>query len=208
LIALDVSEMRKRLRLTVVAVVALLLSTVGVLVGRSMWQQRKQDVLQKGLEFLPGVSQHIRDFHRVKVQDGRKVWEVSAQDAQYVDEEKMVVVRDAMMQLFLKDGRSVGLKGAEARIALEGREITRIDLSGEIQMTLADYTVRTDRATYDHRQGLISAPGPVEIAGQALHLHGDRMQVEVETQRLTLQQQVTTRLEPALLPRGGDDAPL
>jgi LPS export ABC transporter protein LptC len=199
--------MRKRLRLTVIGLVVLLLATVGGLVGRSLWQQNKRDAVRKGLEYLPGVSQHMQDFHRVKIQDGRKVWEVSAQDAQYFEEDKTVVVRDAMMQLFTKDNRVVGLKGSEARITLDGREVSRIDLSGDIQVTLADYVVRTEHATYDHDRELISAPGAVEISGRGVLLRGDRMEVEVQPQRLILRHNVSMRLEPALLKQGGSDAP-
>ena len=186
----------------------LLLCGVGALVGRSLWQQSKDDVVKAGLEFLPGVSQHIQDFHRVKVVDGRKVWEVSAQDAQYVDEEKTVVVRDAKMQLFLKDGRSVGLSGAEARIVLEGREVARVELNGDIQVTLADYVVRTEHATYDQSRQVISAPGAVEISGHAVQLHGDRMEVEVPAERLVLSHNVAMRVQPALLKQGDHEAPL
>ncbi|HXQ21180.1 MAG TPA: LPS export ABC transporter periplasmic protein LptC, partial [Candidatus Acidoferrales bacterium] len=187
--------MRKRLRLVMISIVVLLLAAVGGLVGRSLWQQGQQDAAQKGLEFLPGVAQHIQDFHRVKVQDGRKVWEVSAQDAQYFEEDKAVVVRDAMMQLFTKDGRVVGLKGSEARITLDGRDVSRVDLSGDIQVTLADYIVRTDRATYDYSRELISTPGAVEISGRGVQLHGDRMEVQVRPERVTLLQNVSMRLE-------------
>src|SRR3990172_1935015 len=113
--------MRKRLHLIVMASVTLLLASVALLVGRSLWQQRKRDLMQHAVELLPGVSQHIQDFGRVKVQDGRKVWEVAATDAQYFDEDKTVVVRGAVLQWFLKDGRKVGLKGDEGRIILDGR---------------------------------------------------------------------------------------
>ena len=188
--------------------VVVLLGGVGFLVGRSLWQQHRRDLTQKGLEFLPGVSQHIRDFHRVKIQDGRKVWEVSAQDAQYFQEANLVVVRDAVMQLYLHDGRTIGLRGDEARIVLDGRDVLRVELNGSIEVTAADYLVRTDRAVYDHTRDLISTPGAVEISGRALQLHGDRMEVQVDNERVTLFHDVSMHLEPALLKEGGSDAPL
>jgi LPS export ABC transporter protein LptC len=199
--------MRKRLRFSIAVTTALLLAGVGFLVAHSIRQQHTRELVQQGLEFIPGVSQHMTDFHRVKVQDGRKVWEVSAQDAQYFQEDKVVVVRGATMQLFLKDGRMVGLSGAEGRILLDGRDVTRVELSGDIQVSLADYVVRTQRAAYDHAQQRISAPGSVEISGQALHLEGDGMEADVETQRVRLLHHVTMQVQPALLKQGGSDAP-
>lgn len=200
--------MRKRLRLSIGALVVVLLGSIGFLVGRSLWQQYQRDLAQKGLEFLPGVSQHIQDFHRVKVQDGRKVWEVSAQDAQYFEEANLIVVRAAVMELYLRDGRTIGLKGDEARIVLAGREVQRVELNGSIEVTASDYLVRTDRAIYDHTRDLISTLGAVEISGRALQLRGDRMEVQVDTERVTLFRNVSMQLQPALLKEGGGDAPL
>jgi LPS export ABC transporter protein LptC len=200
--------MRKHLRLTIIALVVLLLGGIGALLARSLWQQHRRDVARVGLDFLPGVSQHIQDFHRMKVQDGRKVWEVAAEDAQYREEDEKVIVRGAALQLFLKDGRSFGLKGADGQILLAGREIMRVDLTGAIQATFADYVMRTERASYDHQQRIISTPGAVEISGRALQLRGDSMTVDVHAERLTLQHHVSMRIEPGLLKRGGSDAPL
>lgn len=200
--------MKKPLRLTVIALVVLLLFGIGGLVARSLWQQHGQDVARAGLEFLPGVSQHIQDFHRVKVQDGRKVWEVAAEDAQYKEEDKTVAVRGAALELLLKDGRTLGLKGREGLILLDGREITRVDLNGAIQATFADYVMRTEHATYDHQQRVISSPGAVEISGRALQLRGDSMEVDVDAERLTLRHNVSMEIQPALLKQGGSDAPL
>jgi len=202
--------MKKRLRLTVIALVTVLLGTVSFLVGRSLFRQHQDDLLRKGIELIPGVSQHIHDFRRVKVaDDGRKVWEVAAEDAQYFEADQTVVIREAVLQLFLKDGRALGLQGREGRLRLAGRDLTRVELSGDIEVMLADYEVRTDQAAYDHQQRRISAPGVVRIAGRAFELSGDGMEIDVEAQRLTLLHNVSMHVEPALLQREGDhDVPL
>jgi LPS export ABC transporter protein LptC len=201
-------SVRKGLRLSISALVVVLLAGIGWLIGRSLWQQHQRDLTQKGLEFLPGVSQHIQDFHRVKVQNGRKVWEVSARDARYFQEANLIMVRAAVMELYMRDGRKIGLKGDEARIVLDGREVKRVELNGSIEVTAADYLVRTDRAIYDHARDVISTPGAVEISGPALQLRGDRMEVQVDTERVKLYRNVSMRLQPARLKEGGGDAPL
>jgi LPS export ABC transporter protein LptC len=200
--------MKKHLRVTVIALVVVLLCGIGGLVARSLWQQHGEDAARVGLEFLPGVSQHIQDFRRVKVQDGRKIWDVAAEDAQYKEEDQTVVVRGAALQLFLKDGRTLGLKGTDGQIQLDGREIVRVDLNGAIEVTLADYIVRTEHATYDNQQRIISTPGAVEISGRALQVRGDRMEVDVDSERLTLRHHVSMQIQPALFKQGGHDAPL
>jgi len=201
--------MRTRLRRTLIAIVVLLFGTVGWLVGRSMWQQHKHDLVEKGLEYLPGVSQHIQDFRRVKIQDGRKVWEVAAEDAQYFDDEKVVVIRRAMLQWFLKDGRIVSLKGDEGRITLAGRDVSSVALSGDVEVQMTDYVVHAGHADYDHERQVIVAPGAVQIAGRALELTGSDMEVDVQAQRLMLHHEVSMVVQPALLrEQGGGHAPL
>jgi LPS export ABC transporter protein LptC len=200
--------MRRRLQILVLASVVFLLGTVGLLVGRSLWRQRTRNLLQFGLDIVPGVSQHIRDFRRVKVQDGRTVWEVAAHDAQYFDESKTVEVREVALQWYLADGRVVGLKSDNGTIRLDGRDVNRIELNGDIVVSLADYEVRVMTAIYEHEGDRILAPGPVEIIGQALRLRGTGIQVDIREQRLSLLHDVSMQLEPSRLPKGGEHGPL
>ena len=195
--------MRKRLRLALVLTVAVLFAGVGALVGRSLWQQYQLELARKGLELLPGVSQHIKDFRRVKVDKGRKVWEVAADDAQYFEGDRAVVIRGAVVQWYLTDGRVVGLKGPEGRILLDGRDVSRVELSGGILVSVADYVVHAQHAVYERATERISAQGTVEIAGTGLHVTGDGLEVDVDAQRLVLLRDVVMRLEPSRLKTPG-----
>jgi LPS export ABC transporter protein LptC len=193
--------MKRTLRLTIIVAIVLLIGGVGLLVGRTAWEQRKRSLIPDVMELVPGVSQHIQDFRRVKVKDGRKVWEVSAQDGQYFEEDKVVVVRGPVMEWYTNDGRTVGLRGDEGRIIFDGREISRVELSGDIQVSLADYMVHTSNATYDQGRQLILAPGAIEVSSRALHLTGDGLEVDVERQRLSILHNVAMRLEPEKVKR-------
>jgi len=192
--------MRKHIRRLVLSLVVLSLGGVAYLIGRNAWQQKQRAIVPKELQALPGVSQHIQDFYRVKEQGGRKVWEVRAADAQYREDDSAVVVRDAAMHLYLKDGRVLGLKGNEGALHLSGREVRTVDLQGSIEVTFADYVLRTDQASYDDATDTISTRGAVEVSSRSLQVRGDQMEFDVQQQRLRLMKNVTTRLEPAALP--------
>ena len=191
--------MRKHARRLVLSLVIVSLGGVAYLLGRNAWQQRQRAIVPKELQALPGVSQHIQDFYRVKEQGGRKVWEVRAADAQYREEDSTVVVRDAAMHLYLKDGRVLGLKGDEGALHLSGREVRTVDLRGAIEVTFADYVLRTDQASYDDATDKISTLGPVEVRSKSLQVRGDRMEFDVQHQRVRLISNVSTRIEPATL---------
>jgi len=194
------TAMRKHVRRLVLSLVILSLGGVAYLIGRNAWRQQQRAIVPKELQVLPGVSQHIQDFYRVKEQGGRKVWEVRAADAQYREEDSTVVVRDAAMHLYLKDGRILGLKGDEGALHLSGREVRTVDLQGGIEVTFADYVLRTDQASYDDATDKISTRGPVEVKSPSFQVRGDRMEFDVQEQRIRLTKNVSTRIEPAALP--------
>ena len=191
--------MRKYLRLGLGLTLVAGLGTVIALVAVTMSHRSEIELLQRGLEILPGVSQHLQNFRRVKMKDGRKVWEVAAADARYFDAENTVVIRGAVLSWYLEDGRRVGLEGTEGRILLEKGDVVRVELEGDIQVILADYRVTADSAVYDRATDRITAPGVIEITGEALHLRGEGLEIQVKDQRLQLQQNVSMVMQPALL---------
>lgn len=201
--------MRKRLRLFIFLVVVVSLGGVVALTGRAIWRQKQAELLARGLDLLPGVMQRLQNFRRVKVVDDRKVWEVAAEDAQYYEAEKMVLVRGAAVHIFLEDGRTIGLAGSEGRVYIDGKEVARVELSGGIEVTMADYKVKADAAMYDQERELVSTPGRVQISGAGLDVTAEGMEIDLASKSLRLLSQVAMNLEPATAAQdGGDHAPL
>lgn len=189
--------MRSRLRLLVGIV---LVATIGGgmwLLWRDAATRRAAERAAVPIEVLPDVSQRIQNFHRVKVENGRKVWEVRARDAQYKEGEGVVSVIDPVVALYLADGREVSLRGTTGTVLLDGRELKRVDVEGAIAVQLGDYALSTDRASYEAATDLVTAPGAVHITGGGLDIVGRHMEVEVGAQRLRLAQQVRVVLQPA-----------
>jgi hypothetical protein len=74
---------------------------------------------------------------------------VSAREAQYLETEQMVVVEEPVVDVFLQDGRQVGLRGASGKLFLDGKELERVELQGEIAVMLGEYEMRTSEARYE-----------------------------------------------------------
>jgi lipopolysaccharide export system protein LptA len=55
--------------------------------------------------------------------------------------------------------------------------------------------VRTDRAFYQRADDSVVSPGAVVVTGNGLSLTGDRMMVEMESQRVRFEGKVRTILE-------------
>lgn len=188
--------MRSRVRLLVVAALLLVLGAGAVLLGRNLWKQKKQDLALQALDILPDVAQRIRNFHRVKVEEGRKVWEVSAREAQYYEDEGVVAVQEPKVELYFKDGRNVAFHGQSGRVLLSGKDLSAVEIHDAIEVHFDGYRLETDFARYVVEDDKIVAPGKVTIYGDGFELDGREMEVDLETERLYVRRDVNMQLWP------------
>jgi LPS export ABC transporter protein LptC len=188
--------MRRRLRWLVMGVLVVVLAAGAWLLQRGYAARQRAQQTRPIIDALPNVAQRIQNFHRVKVENGRKVWEVSAREAQYLEEEQLVVIEAPVVEVFLADGRTVALRGKGGKVFLADRELKRVELEGDIDIQLGDYAMHTDAAHYEAERGMIIAPGQVRITGAGFELQGERMEVNVSAQQLVLSERVQTTLWP------------
>ena len=175
---------------------AVVLGAGAWLLQRDFAARRRADRARSVADILPNVAQRIQNFHRVKVDNGRKVWEVSAREAQYVENEEVVLVEAPVVEVFLQDGRTVALRGSSGKVFLAERELKSVELQGDIEMQLGGYAMQTDAARYEAERGVIVAPGRVRITGSGFELQGEHMEVDVAAQQLLLSERVQTTLWP------------
>lgn len=186
---------RTRLRTALLLVVAAALGGIGYLVSHSVSARRADPLRALGRDFLPQVAQHIQDFRRVKVEKGRTVWEITAQDAQYFEQTRQVVVRAPRMTFFLDEGRRTAhVEGDEGRLVLDGQEVQSLTLRGSVAVTLDDMHFETEEATYVRARDVITSPAPVTMRAPTLEVHGRGMEIEVGPQHVRLLEDVQTTL--------------
>jgi LPS export ABC transporter protein LptC len=187
---------RSRLRAGLLVVVAVALGGIGYQVWRNVLERAPRSLEQLGMELLPEVAQHIRNFHRVKVKNGRMEWEITADDAQYFEKESAIVVRKPEMSLYTDAGvLQAWVASDEGRLVIAGQdELTSVILTGAVILWLDDMELRTDQATYDRAGDLITAPGAVKISGRDMDVNAQGMQVDVTPQRIHLLDDVHTVL--------------
>jgi LPS export ABC transporter protein LptC len=177
------------------AVVAAALTGIGVATWQNMRARQPRTVADLGADFLPDVAQHIQNFRRVKVKDGKAVWEVEADDAQYTDGNQQVIVRKPRVTFHLEgENRRAELVGAEGRLTLDGKELAAVTIQGEVVLLLDELEFRTDQAMYDHAADRIAAPGIVTIHGKTLDVRGHGLEVDVTPKRVRLLRDVHTVL--------------
>jgi LPS export ABC transporter protein LptC len=186
---------RRGFRWTLLVVVLAAFAGIGWQTWRSMARSRPGDVAAIVRDLVPDVTQHIRDFRRVKLKDGRPVWEIQASEARYFEEQERVVVSTPRIVMYFDDGeRRVELSGREGQLDLTERDLDAVRLDGDVRLVIDDLELTTAEATYERRRDLVVAPGPVVIRGRAMDVEATGMEVELVPQRLRLLSDVRTEL--------------
>jgi len=187
---------RQRARWGLGLALVVLLGGLGIQLARSQWQQHLRGLRSAQLDFLPEAAQRIQNFRRVKMEGGRKAWEVAAREAQYFEEEQQVAVQAPEVSFYLKgDEGVVSVRGDQGKLYLSGRDMDRAELEGSIEVRFKDYLVKTDRAVYERASDTVVSPSAVTITGNGLSINGARMTVEMEAQRFHLDGNVQTVLQ-------------
>lgn len=193
--------MRRARRSMLVLLIFLSLGGVGYKVAemvRVAHQEIKKDP-RKILDYLPESALHMKDFHRAKIENGRKIWELFGDEANYYKEQKEAVIKKPRFYYYDRKGEVIETTGDEARIYLNEKELDRMELRGDIQVSFRGYVLKSAQAIYLATKDQIELPGRTTVVGDGMELEGSRMEVEMEGKKLRLIQNVKTRLEPEKL---------
>ena len=137
------------------------------------------------------MVQRMTEFRRVKMQDGKKVWEIVAQQARYFADKNEVVIDSPEVSLYFSDGEAVALRCQEGTVHLDGiSDLLHVELRGELEIQIGDIALKTDQATYDRQKNTISSDGMIHIVGQGFTAEGKGYTVAVDTKQLTLNTEV------------------
>ena len=153
----------------------------------------------KVLDYLPESSLQMKDFHRAKIENGRKVWEIFGEEAQYFKEQKEAVIKKPRFYYYDKKGEAVETFGDEARIYMNEKELDKLVLRGGIQVTFQGYVLKSEEASYLPAKDQIILPNRTKVTGEGLELEGASMEAELEGKKIRLVNNVKTKIEPEKL---------
>jgi LPS export ABC transporter protein LptC len=189
----------KPVRVMLLGLIVALIGFVGVQLYQSFQIQREREIDSEGtLDMLPQAVQMIQNFHRVEIRDGEKVWELKAEEAQYLPESDEVVVRNLRASFFRDDGGEVVITGGKGHVRLVDRELRRIRVRDNVVVHVEEFVIKVDDATYSRDLDRIVARGPVHIVGDTLELRGRGMNIDVERSSFTIDTSVHMTIRPSL----------
>ena len=111
--------MRKARRLILLLAIVLSLGGVGYKVTETIIANKIRAIKRNPLEaldYLPESALHIRDFHRAKIEGGRKVWEIFGDEANYYKQQKEAVVKKPRFYYYDKTGETADTLAAMRKI--------------------------------------------------------------------------------------------
>ena len=199
--------MRKTRRSVLLLVIFLSLGGVGYKVYdsiRGAQGQIKKNPL-KALEYLPESALQMKDFHRAKIENGRKIWELYGDEATYFKDQKEAVIKKPKFYYYDRKGEAIETNANEARIYLNEKELERMELRGAIQVSFQGYVLNSEEANYFPAKDQIVLPTRTKVVGEGMELEGSRMEVEMEGKKIRLLQNVRTKIEPEKLAKKKDN---
>ena len=122
------------LGMTIIGIAALFLRS-----GPGAGLDRALDLPASGR--LPELMQRVRSFNRVVTRGGKRLLEVSAQEASYFRGDRAVAVVEPRIA-FYDEGQPVGsLQGNTGKLYLDGNELRSVEMDGGVRLKLEQFTL-------------------------------------------------------------------
>ncbi len=195
-------HMRKTRRLILLLAILLSLGGVGYKVTETIIANKLRAIRNNPLEaldYLPEAALRIKDFHRAKIEDGRKVWEIFGDEANYYKQQKEAVVRKPRFYFYDSKGEVAETSGEVARIFLNEKELEKMELQGGIQVSYQGYVLKSEEAIYLPATDQILLPSRAVLTSEGMELEGASMEVELQDKKIRLLNNVKTKIEPQKL---------
>jgi LPS export ABC transporter protein LptC len=187
-----------RKRFITVLIAAMLFAAAGGL-ATFWWQSRPGggiQVPQLSDAVVPGLRMAIGRMQQSASRQGILQWDLEAANARYLEESNQMVLEKPEVLFYTKDKRSVRLTAARGLLNTRTNDI---EASGGVTVQSAPYTMTTERMLYRHDTRIISSQAPVTVRSGTEQIKADKMEIDLNTQRVHMQGNVAGRFSGNVL---------
>jgi LPS export ABC transporter protein LptC len=198
--------MAKKRLLLLVAIFASL-GAVGYKVTSTIWANKLREIRENPVQLLdqlPESALRIKDFRRAKVENGRTVWELLGEEANYNKDQRQAVVQKPRFLYYDKKGEIAEASAEIAHVYLNDKEVEKMQLDGGIELSYQGYVLKSQEAIYLPAREQIVMPQRTTLTGEGLELQGSSMEVDLADSKVRLLRDVKTKLEPEKLAKQKD----
>ena len=103
-----------------------------------------------------------------------------------------MVLKDLLVTFYLKDNSEVTLTADRGVLNTESNDI---EVSGNVVVKNNQYRMLTESLSYIHDKRVLYSKSPVTIAGTSARLAANRLSMDLNSKKLTLEGSVETTLD-------------
>lgn len=130
----------------------------------------------------------LTDMEYTEMQEGRRVWTLKAAEAKYFQDKQKTALNSVRLVFYLKDGAKIYLQSQKGILYAGSKDI---ELWDAVHAQLPHgYEMSTQRASYRHKQDIITSETPISISGPDLKLTGKRWKFVIPQRRAFLEGKV------------------
>ena len=166
--------------------------------SETLSQPSDQPVEEVELPQQAGEAFSLERFERSETVDGKLLWKIVGENAQYFPEKNSVLIRNCDLFFATEKEEAVRIRSKEASIALKDASLSRADLSGEVSLDYENgkVVINSDKAAFLQEERKISVEGPVQIKSQWYEVKGIGLSADLETKEFKILKDVDSTIKP------------
>ncbi len=196
-------------KLIILTVISISLGTVIYKVAETLWLQKIMEFQEdpiKILDLVPQAALQLKDFRRSKVEEGRKVWEITGDEAVYLKADREAVITSPRLVFYNQNEENVEVRGDVGHIYFNEREMDRLELRGEVEIYYQGFILKTNEIVYYQNKNQVISKGKVAMKGKGLDLEGVGAEISLNNSKLRFRDKVKTKIRPDVLAKQGVSA--
>ncbi len=186
-------------RILLLAAVFVSLGVVIYKVAENLALQKIGEIEQnpmKILDLVPKSALRIKEFRRSKIEGGRKVWELTGNEAVYLKAEREAVIKKPWLVFYRETGETMEVNGDEGHLFFNNGGMEKMQLQGSVEVNYQGFILRTDEILYFQDDDRVMSPGKVTVSGKGLELEGEGMEISIRDEKIRFFNKVKTRIQP------------
>lgn len=138
----------------------------------------------------------LQDFSRIMLKHGKKTLEVKAVSGKFLPQDSITYLTQAEVKVQRENGRIVKFRSRNARLFMEGDEVHRADLEGDVVVEFDEgMQLLSELATYDADSQQIKIPDHGIIQGNAYRIEGEGLEADIDTEVIRILRDVRSKFE-------------
>ena len=113
------------------------------------------------------------------------------------------MIKRPKLSFYQKNGDVISARGRQGEVFLSNGEVSKVVLSGEVEIHYQKMSFLTDELIYLHASNQVISPGKIQATLEGLQVEGSEMELSLTEERMKLERSVKTIIQPALLRNGG-----